>query len=100
MFDENSRYTKCFIAEVETAQGVKALAVKLRRPPYVPGQSTETKGTDRLDMMAHRRYKDGTKFWHVADANSELEANRLVERERNENPLVQEETRFIFVPES
>lgn len=99
MFDENSRYIKGATVEVETAQGVKVLAVKLRRPPYVPGKCNETKGTDRLDMMAHRRYKDGTKFWHVADANSELEANRLVERERNENPLVREETRFIFVPE-
>ena len=100
MFDENSRYIKCSTVEVETAQGVNVLAVKLRRPPYVPGKSIETKGTDRLDLMAHRRYKDGTKFWHVADANTELEANRLVERERSENPLVQEETRFIVVPES
>ncbi|UVT17572.1 MAG: hypothetical protein H8K04_08575 [Nitrospira sp.] len=100
MFDENSRYVKCSTVEVETVKGAKVLAVKLRRLPYVPGKLTETKGTDRLDIMAHRRYKDGTKFWHVADANTELEANRLVERERNENPLVQEETRFIVVPES
>jgi len=100
MFDENSRYVTCSTVEVETAKGTKVLAVKLRRLPYVPGKLTETKGTDRLDIMAHRRYKDGTKFWHVADANTELEAKRLVERERNENPLVQEETRFIFVPES
>lgn len=100
MFDENSRYVECSTIEVETVQGVKVLAVKLRRLPYVPGKLTEAKGTDRLDIMAHRRYKDGTKFWHVVDANSELEANRLVERERNENPLLQEETRFIVVPES
>lgn len=100
MFDENSRYIKCSTVEVETVQGVKALAVKLRRPPYVPGQSIETKGTDRIDIMAHRRYRDGTKFWHVVDANTELEANRLVEHERNENPFVQEDTRFIVVPES
>jgi hypothetical protein len=28
--------------------------------------------------MSHRRYQDGTRYWHVADANSELEAGELV----------------------
>lgn len=100
MFDGNSRYITCSVVEVKTMHGDKVIAVKLRRLPYVPGKLTETKGTDRLDIMAHRRYKDGTKVWHIADANTELEANRLVERERNENPLAKEETRFISVPES
>jgi len=100
MFDGNSRYITCSIVELETIQGKKVMAVKLRRLPYVPGKLTETKGTDRLDIMAHRRYKDGTKFWHIADANTEVEAKRLVEREANENPLAKEETRFISVPES
>lgn len=100
MFDGNSRYITCSIVEGKTIQGGKVVAVKLRRLPYVPGKLTEAKGTDRLDIMAHRRYKDGTKFWHIADANTELEANRLVERERNENPLAKEEARFISVPES
>lgn len=56
----------------ENDTGGKVVAVKLRRLPYVPGKLTEAKGTDRLDIMAHRRYKDGTKFWHIADANTEL----------------------------
>ncbi len=100
MFGSNSRYVKCPVVEVETAKGTKLNAVKLRRLPYTPGHLTETKGTDRLDIMSFRKYKDGTKFWHLADANSELEANRLVERERSENPLAKEETRFILVPEN
>lgn len=100
MFDGNSRYIKCPVVEVETAKGKKVNAVKLRRLPYTPGNLTEIKGTDRLDIMAFRKYKDGTKFWHVADANSELEANDLVERERSENPLAKEETHFILVPEN
>jgi hypothetical protein len=29
-------------------------------------------------MMAHELSGDGTRFWHIADANSELEANSLV----------------------
>ena len=100
MFDANSRYSKCPVVEVETAKGEKVNAVKLRRLPYVPGNLTEVKGTDRLDIMAQRKYTDGTKFWHIADTNTELEANDLVNHERSENSLAKEETKFIFVPES
>jgi|SRR5215204_5806659 len=100
MFDANSRYVNCPIVEVETAKGEKVSAVKLRRLPAEQGDLTEIKGTDRLDIMAHRKYKVGTKFWHIADANTELEANRLVENASSENPLASEETSFILVPES
>ena len=100
MLSSNSRYAKCPVVEVETAKGKKVNAVKLRRLPYTPGNLTEVKGTDRLDIMSHRKYQDGTKFWHVADANTELEANHLVESERPENPLAKEGTRLILVPES
>ena len=98
MFDANSRYAKIPIVEVETTFGKKANAVKLRRLPYTPGNLTEVKGTDRLDIMAHRRFTDGTKVWHIADANTELEANDLVANVRSENPLATEETKFILVP--
>jgi hypothetical protein len=100
MFDANSRYVKCPVVEVGADNGQKVNVVTLRRLPYTPGNLTETKGTDRLDVMAHTRYKDGTKFWHVADANSELEANRLVKSKPSENPLARQETTFILVPEN
>jgi hypothetical protein len=100
MFDANSRYIKCPVVEVETAKGKKVNAVKLRRIPFAAGDLTEIKGTDRLDIMAHRQYKDGTKFWHIADANTELEANNLVEQKPSENPLARQETEFILVPEN
>lgn len=99
MFEANSRYAKAPTAEVETTKGEKVIVVKPRRLPYTPGNLTEVKGTDRLDIMSHRKYKDGTKFWHVADTNTELEANDLVKNERSENPLAKQETRFILVPE-
>lgn len=100
MFEANSRYAQLPIVEVETAKGKKVNAVKLRRLPHVAGNLSEVKGTDRLDIMAHRKYKDGTKFWHVADANTELEANDLVEQKPPENPLAKHESTFILVPES
>ena len=34
--------------------------------------------SDQLDVISETRYKDGTRFWHIADANTELEANQLV----------------------
>ncbi len=100
MFASNSRYVNYPVVEVETSTGKKVNAVKLRRLPYVPGNLAEVKGTDRLDIMAYRKYRDGTEFWHIADANTALEANALVESERPENPLVQEEIRHLLVPES
>lgn len=100
MFGSNSRYANLPITEVETAEGKKVNVVKLRRLPFAAGNLTEVKGADRLDIMAHRKYKDGTKFWHVADANTELEANDLVEQERSENPIAKVETKFIIVPEN
>lgn len=99
MFGSNSRYAKCQIVEVAGPKGKKVGVVKLRRIPYVPGNLTEVKGSERLDIVAHRKYSDGTKFWHVADANSALEANELVAAERSENVAAEVETKFISVPE-
>jgi hypothetical protein len=100
MFTANSRYANLPLAEAETKDGKKVSVVRLRRLPFAPGNLTEVKGHDRLDVMAHRKYKDGTKFWHIADANTELEANNLVENETSENPLAEREIKLILVPES
>jgi hypothetical protein len=100
MFDANSRYVKCTVAEVETAQGKKVSVITLRRLPYSAGKLTQLKATDRLDIMAQRGYKDASKFWHIADANSALQANDLVAQKAPENPLAIQETSFIYVPEN
>ncbi len=100
MFDVNSRYAKNPIVEVDKSNSKKVNVIKLRHLPYVGGNLSEVKGIDRLDIMAHRNYKDGTKFWHVADANTELEANDLVTNKLPENPLQKQETTFIFIPEN
>ncbi|NRF71728.1 hypothetical protein HLB44_32545 [Aquincola sp. S2] len=100
MFESNSRYLKIPTVEVENAKGETVLAVKLRRLPAVEGNLTAVAGTDRLDVIAHRRYTDGTKFWHVADANTELEASNLVEQESKADSPGTHETKFLFVPEN
>jgi hypothetical protein len=54
-------------------------AVKLRRLPAPPAVDYTVDAQDRIDTIAQRRTGDGTRFWHVADANSELEARALAE---------------------
>lgn len=78
MFLKNSRYYGLPTVTATDAAGREVSAVKLRRLPARAGESTVIHDHDQLDVMAHRRYRDGTRFWHVADANSELEANALV----------------------
>jgi len=94
VFIDNSRYIDVKTVEVETERGRIVSAIKLRRLPYAAGTPTVVKGNDRLDVMAQRKYGDGTKFWHIADANTELEANKLVEER-----VQVRETRSINVPE-
>lgn len=78
MFLKSSRYYGQKITSSITADGRTVQVVKLRLLPEVEGTPTMIKGNDRLDIMAERRYSDATCYWHIADANSELKATRLV----------------------
>lgn len=94
MFLENSRYFDAKTLETEDSKGRKVSAIKLRRLPYAPGTMILVKGNDRLDVMSEVNYGDATKFWHIADSNTELQANNLVkERPRDK------QARSIVVPE-
>jgi hypothetical protein len=79
MFLSNSRYANLPQVTVALRGGGTATVVRLRRLPVVQGEPTVVDGNDRLDVIADRKYGDPTQFWHIADANSELEARRLVE---------------------
>ena len=61
------------------ADGSAATAVKIRRLPQVAGDATIMNANDRLDIIAGQEYGDGTMFWHIADANTELDSRRLLE---------------------
>lgn len=78
MFIKNSRYYGLPTVIATDADGREVQAVKLRRLPLTAGKSQIVKGGDQLDVMAQTRYQDATRYWHVADANSELEAEALV----------------------
>jgi hypothetical protein len=90
MFLDKSRYARVDVVQVPAAGGASVDAVKLRRLPALTGTPVQVTGRDRLDLMAQRRYGEPTWFWHIADANTELEASALTE-------VVQ---RTIIVPET
>ncbi len=90
MFTESSRYYRQKVVDAVTKDGRTVKAVTLRRVPALAGESHVVRGNDRLDIMAGSRYDNPTMFWHLADANSKLQADDLVE----------ETGRIIKVPES
>lgn len=75
MFTKNSRY---YNLEIVSGCDRRIRAVKLRRLPKTPGAPVTIKDNHQLDVMSERRYRDATRFWHIGDANTELEANELV----------------------
>lgn len=78
MFLESSRYYKQKIVETVTKDGRQVKALTLRRLPDISGKLTTIKGNDRMDIMALRLYNNPIMFWHIADANTELQADQLV----------------------
>jgi hypothetical protein len=77
MFLANSRYATVPQVETPTGDGRSVKALKLRALAPTSGESYQVKDEDRLDLLAHTRYADATKFWHVADANTALDAPTL-----------------------
>jgi hypothetical protein len=86
VFLENSRYFRVGTMTVSLQDGRTVVALEPRRLPSPIAEPLEVKGNDRLDVIAQRRYQDGTRFWHIADANAQLEAGLLVEPEAPNTP--------------
>jgi hypothetical protein len=78
MFLENSRYFKVPTVGTTARDGRSVTALKLRPLPAPPSTALVVKDNDQLDALAHQHFADGTKFWHIADANTALQANDLV----------------------
>lgn len=78
MFNKNSRYYGLETWTVGDGKGRSVQAVKLRPLPQTAGEDMTVTDSSQLDVMSQQRYKDATRYWHIADANSELEANTLV----------------------
>lgn len=77
MFLKNSRYYGLPTVAARDRAGREVAAVKLRPLPVTAGDDHTVKGHDQLDVLAEERYRDATRYWRIADANTELEANAL-----------------------
>lgn len=79
MFLPNSRYFNQHTMNVKLKNGRTAAALQPRVLPSPSGIATALKRNDRLDIIALRQYQDGTRFWHIADANTLTDATLLTE---------------------
>jgi hypothetical protein len=79
MFLQNSRYFNQKTMTAKLRDGRTVAALEPRRLPSPTGVPTPVKGNDRLDIIAQRQYQDSTRFWRIADANTQLEARLLIE---------------------
>jgi len=77
MFLNSSRYAKVDTVETATRDGRAVIALKLRPLPATTGTAYTVSDYDRLDLLAHKYHGDATKFWHIADANTALQASDL-----------------------
>lgn len=90
-FLPNSRYYKVPTIDAVDARGRAVKAIKLRSLGEPRSEPHRTEDGERLDIIASDRYSDATRFWHIADANTEIWANDLV-AETGRSIQVPEET--------
>ena len=88
VFLESSRYFGLKTVNVTIADGRIVKAVVLRRLPPTEGKPYTVKGNDQLDVIANRLYGESTKFWHIADANTELKSNDLMQSFDNRSKTI------------
>lgn len=88
MFLPNSRYAKVATVTTRLSTGEEVVALKLRKLAVVSGEPRSVVAGDRLDLIAQQSYADATQFWHVADANTALDASRELVAEPGETLLV------------
>lgn len=82
-FLKTSRYAAVPTVETAASGGRTVTAIGLRALPPTDGDPYIVLDNDRLDLIADRSYGDATRFWRIADANSELDARRLIEPGRD-----------------
>ena len=80
MFAKGSRYEAVPTISVPEPHGSggEVTVVKLRQLESPAAEGVTVLSHDQLDAMSETRYGDATRYWHIADANSELEAAELV----------------------
>jgi cupin superfamily acireductone dioxygenase involved in methionine salvage len=79
MIFKGSRYQNTGSYRV-TLNGKEKSALKIRFIPATPAGFYHTFTADeRLDILAYRFYRNPEKFWLIADANTEMDPEDLLE---------------------
>ena len=80
MIFKGSRYQNVPVNTVATAGGQTVTALGIRLIPPTPAGFFQTLTADqRLDLLAFRFYRNPEKFWLIADANTEMDPEDLLE---------------------
>ncbi len=80
MIYKGSRYEKTGTYQVITADGQTVNALKIRFIPATPAGYLHTITADqRLDILAYNFYRNSEKFWLIADANTEMDPEDLLD---------------------
>jgi hypothetical protein len=80
MFGHKSRYKEIETVNARNKDRREVTAVKLRQLSKPAGVEVMITDGNQLDVMSEQRYNDPARFWHIADANTELEAEKLTEQ--------------------
>jgi hypothetical protein len=77
---KGSRYQGINVYTVTTANGQTVSALGIRLIPDTPAGFLHTfREHERLDLIAYQYYRNSEKFWLIADANSEMDPEDLLE---------------------
>ena len=80
MIFQGSRYQNIGSYQVTDSTGRQVAAVKIRFIPPTPAGYRHTFTADeRLDLVAYKFYRNPEKFWLIADANTEMDPEDLLE---------------------
>jgi hypothetical protein len=80
MIFKGSRYANVGTYTVTGPNGQTVQALKIRFIPPTPAGYIQTvSAADRLDLLAYQFYRNPEKFWLIADANTAMDPDDLLE---------------------
>jgi len=80
MIFQGSRYQNTGSYQVATPGGRPVPALKIRFIPPTPAGFRHTyNASERLDLLAYKYYRNPEKFWLIADANTEMDPEDLLD---------------------
>ncbi len=79
MFLKNSRYFGLPTHTVPNGKGQPVSLLTPRALPATAGDEMVVAAHDQLDALAETHFRDATRYWHIADANTALRAGELTD---------------------